>query len=186
MVTGAAAVLLGLASCGSPRGTGAVRRAPSSPQVRAVAQANASHEYPSSAPPGQHPPGVRLPQQAVELFARAYINWSARDVTTTLLRLARQSVGQARSEMTLAAAETRVDPTLRQGEIANHGAVEAVARLSGNARRYVVVTRETTTSAAPNAYQGLAPAWHVTVATVSEIGPPGDRRWVISGWQPES
>jgi hypothetical protein len=33
------------------------------------------------------------------------------------------------------------------------------------------------------AYAGLAPAWHVAVATVTEVAP---RRWVLSGWQPEN
>ena len=61
--------------------------------------------------------------------------------------------------------------------------MEAVAALGGSASRYVVVTRERTTAALSNEYQGLRPAWHVTVAAVTELAPG---RWVVSGWQPES
>jgi hypothetical protein len=97
-------------------------------------------------------------------------------------QLAAGSLGQARSAMQLAAAQTANDYELQRGGIANHGTVEAVAPLRGSGDRYVVVTRETTT-AASSAYQGLRPAWHVAVATVSALGPG---RWVVSGWQPES
>jgi sarcosine oxidase gamma subunit len=98
-------------------------------------------------------------------------------------QLAAGSVGQARSAMQLAAAQTANDYELQRGGIANHGTVEAVAPLRGSGDRYVVVTRETTTAALSSAYQGLRPAWHVAVATVSALGPG---RWVVSGWQPES
>jgi hypothetical protein len=97
--------------------------------------------------------------------------------------LAEQSVGQARSEMELAAAQTGSDYELRRGGIANSGGVEAVTALAGPRGRYVVVTREVTTATATNAYQGLQPAWHVAVATVAEIGPG---RWAVSEWQPET
>jgi hypothetical protein len=122
----------------------------------------------------------------VAAFARLYINWNAGDVAATMARLARLSIGQARSEMTLAAAETRADTTLSQAEITNRGSVEAVARVPGRRNGYVVVTREATTSAVSSAYQGLAPAWHLTLATVTEQGSPAQRRWVVSGWQPEN
>jgi hypothetical protein len=49
--------------------------------------------------------------------------------------------------------------------------------------RYVVVTRELTVATATTAYQGLQPAWHVTVATVTQLASGG---WAVSGWQPES
>ncbi len=153
----------------------------------AVARANATHEYPGPSPPAQRAAGAAGPAQAVAAFARAYINWNAGDVAATMARLARSSIGQARSEMTLAAAEARADTTLSQGEIANRGSVEAVARLAGRRNCYVVVTREATTSAVSSAYQGLAPAWHLTLATVTEQGTlRAQRRWVVSGWQPEN
>ena len=97
--------------------------------------------------------------------------------------LAQASVGQARSAMALEAAQVAADPELAQNGIANSGTVEAVAALEGEAARYVVVTRERTTAALSNAYQGLRPAWHVTIASVVAVAPG---RWVVSGWQPEN
>jgi hypothetical protein len=79
-----------------------------------------------------------------------------------------------------------VDASLHQARIANHGTVEAVARLRGSRDCFVVVTREQTTSSESSAYQGLAPAWHLTLATVAAEPDAGARRWVVSGWQPES
>jgi hypothetical protein len=84
--------------------------------------------------------------------------------------------------MQLAAANTARDYELRRGGIANSGTVEAIAPRSGSRDEYVVVTQERTTATNTTAYQGLRPAWHVTVATVTRVGPG----WVLSGWQPES
>jgi hypothetical protein len=153
-------------------------QAPSSP----VARAQATHEYPSPTPPAQSAPGSGSPAQAVAAFATAYINWTAQTVASDMQALAGHSVGQARSAMELAAAQTGSDYELRRGGIANRGTVEAVAPLTGRRDRYVVVTRERTTATATGAYQGLQPAWHVAVATVVRLGP---RRWAVSGWQPE-
>jgi hypothetical protein len=153
------------------------------PAGSAVARAQATHEYPGPAPPRQSAPGSGSASAAVAAFASAYINWNARTVAADMAALAQRSVGQARSEMELAAAQTGSDYELQRGGIANSGTVEAVARLSGPAGRYVVVTREQTTATATNAYQGLQPAWHVAVATVASVGPG---RWAVSEWQPES
>jgi hypothetical protein len=119
----------------------------------------------------------------VRRFAGAYINWTADSVGRDMIALASASIGQARSALQLAAAQTAGDYELRRGGIANSGTVEAVARLPGSRNQYVVVTRESTTATADAAYRGLRPAWHVTIATVARL--PG-RGWVLSGWQPES
>jgi hypothetical protein len=118
---------------------------------------------------------------AVRRFAGAYINWTADSVAADMRSLAAQSVGQARSAMELAAAQTAVDYQLQQAGISNSGAVEAVAPLSSATNQYVVVTRESTAATNTTAYQGLRPAWHVTIATVSRLA----NGWVVSGWQPE-
>jgi hypothetical protein len=97
--------------------------------------------------------------------------------------LAAGSIGQARSAMALAAAQTANDYELRRGGIANAGTVEAVAPLPGRRDEYVVVTREQTTATNTTAYQGLRPAWHVAVAGVARVAGAG---WVVSRWQPES
>jgi hypothetical protein len=85
--------------------------------------------------------------------------------------------------MELAAAQTANDYELQRGGIANSGQVEAVAALANQPHQYVVVTREATSATNTTAYQGLRPAWHVTIATVTELGPG---RWAVSNWQPES
>jgi ABC-type uncharacterized transport system ATPase subunit len=97
--------------------------------------------------------------------------------------LAVRSIGQARAATQLAAAQTADDYELKRGGIANNGTVEAVAPLSAGHGQYVVVTRELTTATSTTAYQGLQPAWHVAIATVSEVAPGW---WVVSGWQPQS
>lgn len=97
--------------------------------------------------------------------------------------LAARSVGQARSVVALAAARTANDYELQRGGIGNSGQVEAVAPLQGERYEFVVVTRELTTATNTGAYQGLGPAWHLALATVTELGAG---RWVVSGWQPES
>ena len=85
--------------------------------------------------------------------------------------------------MTLAAAETTGDYELERGGISNHGTVEAIAPLPGRRNQYVVVTLEATRAANTTAYDGLRPAWHVALATVTQ---QGDGTWVVSAWQPES
>jgi hypothetical protein len=154
------------------------------PAVAPVAQAQATHEYPSAPAARQRVAGTwGSPEATVAAFASAYINWTAQTVSAQMRALAAESVGQARSAMQLAAAQTAGDYELRRGGIANSGVVEAVAPLRAHGDQYVVVTRELTTATATTAYQGLQPAWHVAIATVSELGP---ERWVVSGWQPES
>ena len=158
--------------------------APRDPQRSAIARAQTTHELPTP-----HPrqtvaaPGAAGAEQAVRRFARAYINWTADSVGHDMSELAAASIGQARSALQLAAAQTAGDYELKRGGIANSGTVEAVAPLPASRNQYVVVTRESTTATADAAYQGLMPAWHVTIATVARVP---SRGWVLSGWQPES
>jgi len=83
----------------------------------------------------------------------------------------------------LAAVQTAQDYELHRGGIANSGTVEAVAPMLGARAQYVVVTRELTTAANTTAYQGLRPAWHLALATVTQVKGAG---WVLSAWQPEN
>ena len=149
-----------------------------------VAEAQATHEYPSPAPQAETvTAGSASATAAVDSFASAYINWTAQTVSGDMQALAASSVGQARSAMQLAAAQTAGDYELQQGGIANAGQVEAITPLLGQRDRYVVVTRELTTATATTAYQGLQPAWHVTVATVARLS---SGAWAVSGWQPKN
>jgi hypothetical protein len=152
--------------------------------LQAVRRAQATHEYTSRPPLRQRASGgASSAAAAVTAFATAYINWNALTVSRDMRSLAAQSIGQARSAMELAAAQTASDYELERGGIANQGTVEAVAALRGGRDQYVVVTRELTTATATSAYAGLAPAWHVALVTVSR---QSAGNWVVSAWQPES
>jgi hypothetical protein len=166
---------VGLAGCGA--------RSHSKPPSK-LAVAQATHEYPSPKPPPQSAvSNSASPVAAVRMFASAYINWTAETVAADMRALAARSVGQARSVLELAAAQTASDYELERGGIANSGTVEAVTPLPGTREQYLVVTREQTTATNTTAYQGLRPAWHVALATVTRVGGSG---WVVSAWQPES
>jgi hypothetical protein len=164
-------------------GCGAVHHKPRT-TPSPLAQAQGTHEYPSPPPPPQTATGAtHTAAQALRAFATAYINWTARTVAGDMASLAARSVGQARSAMTLAAAQTADDYELQRGGISNHGTVEAVAPLPGHRNQYVVVTLESTTPTNTTAYNGLRPAWHIALATTTELPGAG---WVLSAWQPEN
>ncbi|MFZ1994611.1 MAG: hypothetical protein WAU75_10925, partial [Solirubrobacteraceae bacterium] len=148
-----------------------------------VARAQRTHEVPTPAPAQPALGGWRSPVQAVQVFAQIYINWTADTVATHLRLLAQAGIGQARSSMTLAAAQVARDGSIKLGGIANSGTVEAIAPVGGEHDVYAVVTRERTTATNTSAYQGLRPAWHVTLATVTEVD---GWLWTIRGWQPET
>jgi hypothetical protein len=148
-----------------------------------VTIAQRTHEYPQPPVSQSVVGGWPDPAQAVRVFAQIYINWTAATVSLRLRTLAELSVGQARSLVSLSAAETAADYELHRGGIANAGTVEAVAPLGHGSDQYVVVTRERTTATRTDAYRGLLPAWHVSLATVTRVS---DGLWVLSGWQPEN
>jgi hypothetical protein len=173
-----AALIVLAAVCG---GCGGQRDA--NPVAAKVAIANRTHEYPSPSPrPQTADGGAASAEAAIRAFAIAYINWSADTVAGDMRTLASQSIGQARSAVQLAAAQTAADYELQDGGISNSGVVEAVTPLAGVADRYIVVTREATSATNTTAYQGLRPAWHVTIATVSRLT---SGAWVVSAWQPQ-
>jgi hypothetical protein len=166
--------LLALAGCGA--GTRTVTRSK-------LDIARATHEYPSpKAPREAVRRGSPTEIDAVRAFAAAYINWTADSVAADMRALAARSVGQARSALELAAAQTASDYELHRGGIANSGTVEAIAPLPGARDQYLVVTRESTTASNTTSYQGLRPAWHVALAAVTRVG----GAWAVSGWRPQS
>jgi hypothetical protein len=183
------ALLLAVAGCAAGCGATAATSANAPESRQAVAResrlavAQRTHEYPSPPPRQTAASGSRSPTFVIQAFATAYINWSYRSVTATMRALTQLSIGQARSEMALAAAQTAEDYELRRGGISNAGVVEAIAPLLGHSREYAVVTRELTTAVHTAAYQGLRPAWHLSLATVTRM-PSGE--WVLSSWQPEN
>jgi hypothetical protein len=177
---------LALAGCASitPPAPPATPTTTATAVTSAVAHAETTHEY-TSQPPLPQRTTVSAPTAAaaIRTFAIAYINWTASSVTADMRTLAAASIGQARSAMQLTAANTAHDYELRRGGVANTGTVEAIAPRLGTRNQYVVVTREQTTATKTDAYQGLRPAWHLTIATVQQVSPGA---WVLSGWQPEN
>lgn len=203
VVVALAGLVLALGGCGitlpapaTSSGSDAAGAAPASD-----AQAPVHNEVPTPPAKAEHAYGAPTPIAAVRAFAHTYINWTAADVAKRMHALSRSSVGQARTELQLEAAETKADKELHSGGVANSGVIKAVSRLGGGGGgttgkgggagsaaaaggdHYVVVTLEQTTATASSAYDGLAPAWHVAVATVRATD---HHRWVVSGWQPES
>jgi hypothetical protein len=160
-------------------GTGTTGTAPPIGQPTTPATAAPNRPAPHQPNPYNSP----LAAEALVAFASEYINWNSHNVAAVMRLLASQSIGQAHAEMELAAGETARDYELHRGGIANSGQVMGVAPCSGPGSRWVIVTRERTTATASNAYQGLAPAWHVIVGKAVELRPG---RWAISLWQPES
>ena len=167
-----------LGGCGALESGG-----PSSTQTANLARAQATHEYPSTAPAQSAVGGAAAPDSAIYTFVMAYINWDADTVTADMRALAAHSIGQARAAVQLAAAQTAGDYELRRGGVRNSGRVEAIAPLIGHRNQYAVVTRERTSATDTTAYQGLRPAWHLALATVARLS---SGQWVVSGWQPES
>jgi hypothetical protein len=154
----------------------------SAPAASIAAEAQRTHEVPTSAPRATVAGGWHSPAEAVQAFATAYVNWNYQTVALQLRGLSEVSIGQARSMLSMAAAQVGRDSELRRGQIANSGAVEAIGPVRGHSDQYAVITRERTSAANTNAYLGLAPAWHVALATVTRVR----GLWVLSAWQPES
>jgi hypothetical protein len=172
-----------VAACYAIAACGFDAHGPESAPRAKITGAQSTHEARSPRSPKQSTTGGSLSAAtAIHRFAEAYINWTAGTVAADMRSLASTSVGQARSAVELAAAQTSSDYELQQAGVSNSGNVEAIAPLAAGADEYVVVTRESTRATNTTAYQGLRPAWHVTIATVEQVRPGV---WVVSGWQPE-
>lgn len=191
----APAVLLALVLGGCVLSPAAAQRSPrpsaptatvtlgsTTPTVSVGAETQRTHEVPTPAPRPAVAGGWHSPAEAVQAFAAAYVNWNYQTVALHLRVLSRVSVGQARSMLSMASAQVGRDSELRRRQIANSGVVEAIGPVRGHSDQYAVVTRERTAAANTNAYQGLAPAWHVALATVTRVR----GLWVLSAWQPEN
>jgi hypothetical protein len=121
------------------------------------------------------------PTEAVAAFAELYVNWTYATLAETRRSLGDLAVGEAAAAQRRAAAETSGDYELRRGKVENHGEIVTVAPQRGaSAGHFVVVTRETTTGA--GAYDGLPPAYHVTLVTTEAI----DGGYAVSSWRPQS
>jgi hypothetical protein len=141
-------------------------------------------ELPAPAPPSsqaQTPAGVQAtPAAAVEAFARLYVNWTYRTLTSNQRRLAAMSVGPARLAERQAAAASRADTTIARGHIYNTGQIVSVAPERSHTRTWVLVTREQTGGNIQ--YEGLPASYHVTLAQLAHV--PGG--YAISQWLPQN
>jgi hypothetical protein len=120
------------------------------------------------------------PTAALERFAHLYIRWNEHNLADNQRTLAAISIGEASSTQARAAAHTPADYELHRSHLANTGRIVAIApSRPAQPGRYVVVTRERTTGR--GTYDQIAPAYHLTLATVQHI--PGG--WAVSQWHPQ-
>jgi hypothetical protein len=125
--------------------------------------------------------GAATPRQALSLYARLYINWTATTVGAHQRRLAAISQGTARAAALQAAASYSRDPELEHSRVANTGAIVSLAAGQGPQRGgWVIVTSEHTTGTGD--YTGLPATAHVTYAHLTHT-PHG---WTVDQWLPQS
>ena len=125
--------------------------------------------------------GSPTPQAALERYANLDSNWTAKSVAGVQDQLAAISLGQARAQALQAAASYGRDSTLQASQVANTGAVVAIAPGQGpETGWWVIVTHETTTG--QGEYAGLPPTDHVTNAQVEHTR----NGFVVSAWSPQS
>jgi len=184
----AIATVVGLGGCTDPYSKTDTTPAPKTTTTDAgVTQAQRTGEYPTGTDSVPEPPPATgglgdSPTATLERFAHLYVNWTATTVADQLDRLARASTGQAAQDLAEAAARTRGDYELRRGGVFNRGTVRTIAADRGHPDRYVVVTLEST-GAKSRDYEGLKPAYHVTLAQVKRAA---DGSWTVSSWQPQN
>lgn len=136
---------------------------------------------PPPSPRAQAPADVQpTPAKALEAFARLYVNWTYRTLTSDQRQLAAMSVGAARLAERQAAASSQADTTITHGHIYNTGQIVSVAPNLTGAGMWVVVTREQTGGSSE--YQGLEAAYHVTLAKLAHF----QQGYVIESWLPQS
>lgn len=167
-----------LAGCTNPD-------ASSSPasSTRTASPQNAG-EPPAPAPPSpaaQAPAGVQpTPTLALTAFARRYTNWTYRTLSADQRSLAAISVGAARLAERQAAVSSQGDTTIARGHIYNRGQLVSIARDLARAGWWVIVTREQT--GGDTQYEGLAAAYHVTIATLANV----TGGYAVEQWLPQS
>lgn len=176
----AAAVALVLAGCGLADPYQHPTSTPTASTTPAIVdnEVQPTHPYRDSRRPAA--PAV-TPALAIERFAGLYINWTYRTLAAHRRQLADMAIGTAAAAQRRGAVESSHDYELAQGKVVNRGQLVAVApRRPGRVGDYVVVTRETTSGT--DTYDGLPPAYHVTLASVQAV--PGG--YAISAWDPQN
>jgi hypothetical protein len=130
---------------------------------------------------GTSPSAAATARQALRLYTRLYINWTATTIGAHQRQLAAMSQGTARAAALQAAASYSRDPELEHSRVANTGTVVSIAAGQGPQRGdWVIVTSEHTTGTGD--YTGLPAAAHVTYAHLTHT-PHG---WTVDQWLPQS
>jgi hypothetical protein len=125
--------------------------------------------------------GAATPVQALRLYTRLYINWTATTIGAHQRQLATLSQGTARAAALQAAASYGRDAELKNSHVANTGAVVSISSGQGPQRgRWVIVTSEHTTGSGD--YTGLPASAHVTYAHLTHT----IHGWVIDQWSPQN
>jgi hypothetical protein len=121
------------------------------------------------------------PRKAVQLYARLYINWTAKTIGSHQRQLAGMSEGTARAAALQAAASYGRDQLLQNSDVANTGTIVSIAAGQGPERGdWVIVTSERTTGQGD--YVGLPAAAHATYAHVTHT----HHGWVVNQWSPQN
>jgi hypothetical protein len=189
------AAAVALAGCGitDPYTHNAARGSTTTPAPRPRATA-ATVTDPSEPPPAQptttaasgvtagtSSTGAATPRQALRLYTRLYVNWTATTIGTHQRQLAASSQGTARAAALQAAASYSHDPELKRSRVANMGAIVSIAPGQGPQRGdWVIVTSEHT--AGTGNYAALPAAAHVTYAHLTHT----THGWVIDQWSPQN
>jgi hypothetical protein len=125
--------------------------------------------------------GAATPRQALRLYTRLYINWTATTISAHQRQLAAISQGTARAAAMQADASYSRDPELEHSRVANIGTVVSIAAGQGPERgNWVIVTSEHTTGQGD--YAALPATAHVTYAHLIHT-PHG---WTVNQWSPQS
>jgi hypothetical protein len=120
-------------------------------------------------------------RQALRLYARLYINWTATTIGAHQRRLAAMSQGTARAAALQAAASYSRDPELERSHVANAGAIVSLAPGQGPQRGdWVIVTSEHTTGQGD--FTGLPATAHVIYANVTHTL----NGWTVDQWSPQN
>jgi riboflavin synthase alpha subunit len=114
------------------------------------------------------------------MFARLYVNWTYRTLSSNQRTLAAMSVGPARMVERQAAAASSTDTTISRGHIYNTGQIVSIAHDLSHTEMWVIVTREQTGGSTE--YDGLQPAYHVTLAKLASV--PGG--YTVETWLPQT
>lgn len=126
--------------------------------------------------------GAPSPRAAVSLYARAFSNWTWRDVAEINGRvLAALSAGELRALVAQNARDLREDITLRRDRAANRGEQVAIdVQGSGPERTVWVVLRETASA------RGLSGDSDTRVTVYrARARRLGERRWYVTAFEPQ-